>query len=467
MKRLSTTVAFVVALLSASPAWPTTAPAGPPNILLIVIDTLRADRVGAYGNERGLTPFLDSLASRGVVFSNAYAASSWTSPSIASLFTSRYPSQHRVASFKSMLAAEEVTLGERLAAAGYRSAGFTANLRLAKKLGFSQGFDHWRVFFAKKPHVKPRAARVRGAALAWLDSELEKYPARPRLLYLHFMEPHPPLHPPARFKRRFAPQAGEANDGANVDEANEKLTGLRHRELSDEEVELLRSLYDAEVAAIDEELRLIFEELETRGFLRNAVVVVTSDHGTELREHGGFLHGFTMYNETIKVPLFLMAPALQGGRVVQANVSLVDVAPTILELAGLPPEPRHAGRSLASLVGQVEGKAAAQTDVVSQLLEAGRKFDVRKHRACIIRDSKKLAVRPNGTTQLFDLHKDPGEQDPNPPSLSSEAAALKTALDQADREYSSTGSENTEVQPLDEAVKDRLRALGYMLDGTP
>ena len=152
-------------------------PSRPPNVLVIVADTLRADRLGSYGNTRGLTPFLDELATRGVVFANAYAPSSWTSPSVASLFTSRYPSQHRVVSYESVLADSELTVAEELSALGFRSAGVAGNFRLGRDAGYAQGFDSWQalIAFHRQPpplaERKIRAERVIGEALAWLDAE--------------------------------------------------------------------------------------------------------------------------------------------------------------------------------------------------------------------------------------------------------------------------------------------------------
>ena len=160
-----------------------------PNILLVLIDTLRADRLGVYGNERGLTPFLDEIAKSGTVFSHAYAPSSWTCPSIASLFTSRYPSQHGATTPDARLVASEVTLAESLSASGYATAGFVANLRLDERLGFGQGFDHWRVF-KQLPLVRGKV--VQTYSMEWLNPQQTASPDQPIFLYLHLTEPHSP-----------------------------------------------------------------------------------------------------------------------------------------------------------------------------------------------------------------------------------------------------------------------------------
>jgi hypothetical protein len=156
---LAHAAAALIALGLASCEWGRT----PPNVVFVLIDTLRADRLGSYGNERGLTPFLDELAGRGVVFSRAYAPSSWTVPSIASLFTSRHAAQHHVGAYESKLGDDEVTLAEKLAAADYATAGFFANFRLLPKLGYAQGFSSWEAVVSEPgKNAKPRGAMCRG-----------------------------------------------------------------------------------------------------------------------------------------------------------------------------------------------------------------------------------------------------------------------------------------------------------------
>jgi arylsulfatase A-like enzyme len=173
---LSLSLLGCVSLIAGSCSKPTAGRA--PNILLIVVDTLRADRLGVYGNQRGLTPFLDELAQRGTVFLNAYAPSSWTCPSVASLFTSRYASQHRVVSFAAKLSDGEVTLAEQLAAAGYVGGGFTANIRLLHDQGYDQGFGYWRVFLPPSGQ-KERGDRVRREVSAWVENSMKVAWQRP------------------------------------------------------------------------------------------------------------------------------------------------------------------------------------------------------------------------------------------------------------------------------------------------
>jgi arylsulfatase A-like enzyme len=437
----------------------------PPDVIVILVDTLRADRLAAGGQRPGLTPFLDSVAASGVVFSNAYSPTSWTNPAVASLFTSRYPSQHHVVQYDSVLADDEVTLADRLHGAGYRSLGVVGNFRLFERFGFAQGFEVWNSHLGEGLLVgKVSAKRVTQDTFAYYDQFFAPYRhtkwtrrRRPMLMYLHFMEPHAPYDPPLHVRRRVA---GPPPPGVDDAEANAKLVDIkRWFELSPAEVERLRALYDAEVAALDSRLARLFDGLRARGLLDRAIVVVTADHGEEFREHGGLQHGNTLYQESVRIPLFITGPGLPAGRVVTDQVSLLDVAPTVLELLGLPPEPRFEGRSLMSHLGG--GEAA---DVVLQLLPTGQRFDLRTHAAGLVHEGVKLLVPPAGSgrsPELYDLRDDPREarSDP-PPAIAAQEPALAARL--AGREDALAARAGTvERGSLDEAERARLRALGY------
>jgi arylsulfatase A-like enzyme len=431
----------------------------PPNVLIAVVDTLRADRLGAYGNPRGLTPFLDSLAARGTVFANAYSTTSWTCPAVASLMTSRYPTQHRVVSFASQLGDDEVTLAETMRPLRYVSGGFSANFRLLSSLGYAQGFDHWEA------DLKPGAAELSGTelggqALAWLDRSWNAAAGRPALLYLQYLEPHAPYAPPDPYRSRFRDPGTDAGDDADL---NAKLVSMRWHELTKADVQRLESLYDGEVATVDEQLRQLFAELERRHFLDRAIVVVTADHGEEFWEHGGLTHGITLYNECVHVPLIVVAPGQRAGQHVTENVSLVDIAPTLVDLLGLPAEPHFEGRSLAPLLrdGAPASSGGVAPPVILQLEPTGYGLDTREHAAGIVQDSSKLLLRRSGHTEAYDLHADPGEQNANPASLAGAADALARTLETTQTDLARRASSGEHRAPLDEATREKLRALGY------
>jgi arylsulfatase A-like enzyme len=432
-------------------------PERPPNVLLVVVDTLRADRVGFAGSRRGLTPFLDRLAATGTVFERAYATTSWTLPSVASLFTSRYALQHGVVRFRSPLAEAERTLAEALAARGFAGAGLSANFLIAEGLGFGQGFDHWQVLvgdLSPAGHPYAGAGELREAALAWLDGP-SRPPGAPAFLYLHFMEPHSPYAPPEPFRSRFLPPGA---DPEQVRLAEERIRALRVDAISAEQAEILAALYDAEVAALDRELETVFAELAARGFLDRAVVVVTADHGEEFREHGGLVHGRSLFEEVVRVPLLVVAPDRPGGRVVQEPVSLVDVAPTLLALLGLPPEPGFEGRSLVPLIdGETREPAPVLLELAANVDAAA---DLRVHALGIVRGDLKLVLDPAHGGALFDLRGDPGERSPADPAGSAAAVALRDELEAARGRLLRRGA--GAAVPLGEELLRQLRALGYL-----
>ncbi len=435
--------------------------ARPPNVLLIVIDTLRADRLGAYGNPRGLTPFLDTLAARGTVFTNAYAPSSWTCPSVASLLTSRLPTQHHVVSFAARLSDEEVTFAERLAPLDYAAGGFSANFRLVESLGYAQGFAHWEAPMQTGSDLS--GPQLRQLALRWLDGAWRSDADHPALLYLQYMEPHAPYDPPAPFRERFAPAATAERIAA----INEAVVKLRWFTLTDADSDLLTALYDAEVATIDDELRQLFADLEARRFLDDAVVIITADHGEEFWEHGNLTHGISLYGESVRVPLLILGPGVAAGRRVDANVSLIDVAPTLLALLGQSREPRFEGRSLAPLLrASTSDTPAAPADgadrVLLQLEATGDGLDTREHTAGLVDGSYKLLERRNGSTETYDLASDPAERHAAAgEALRDETTRLRAVLAAQQATLRERAGRAPERATLDAATREKLRALGY------
>jgi arylsulfatase A-like enzyme len=253
------------------------------------------------------------------------------------------------------------------------------------------------------------------------------------------------------------------------------LLSINFNLMTPADMELLEALYDGEVASVDSELRSLFGELEREGILDHAVVVVTADHGEEFKEHGRYSHGYALFEESVRVPLILIGPGIEKGRVVERNVSLLDLAPTLLELAGLPPEPVFEGRSLvpparrASLLSRFFSTDEGARDVILELPPTGSKWDLRAHARGIVRASTKLLIAVSGprkkaeSTQIYDLASDPGEVDPNPGVLDGELPALLAALRERTQELATRAAGSAEKGVIDEATKEKLRALGYQL----
>jgi arylsulfatase A-like enzyme len=447
-----------------------------PNIVVVVIDTLRADRVGAYGNRRGLTPFLDSLAARGAVFEHAYAQSGWTNPSVASLLTSRFQSQHGFIAFDSVLADEEVTLPEVLKAHGYRTAAFSGNGLIPARAGFAQGYDVYKTHWVRRvtgPDGQPRWRSERDdvlndEAFAWIDAERAREPAAPLFLYLQYMAPHTPYDPPADvLARRFA-----GAPAPDLDAVHKLYFQGVTEPLTADELKLVTDVYDAAVEGGDACLRELFAGLAKRGFLDHAVVVVTADHGEEFKDHGFMGHGGTLYEEIIHVPLVVLAGSSAHVDVGDV-VSLIDVAPTLLDFAGVPAPASFEGRSLRPLLARAApGVAGAVRRLVtraeprpaySELIVPEKKIASRlvPHERAVVLGRTKAIVGFHGERELYDLDADPAEKASREHLDAATDARLEVALAAA-RARAAHGPTSRAVAAPDADDEERLRALGYV-----
>ena len=435
----------------------------PPNIIVIVGDTLRADRLGSYGNPRGLTPFLDSIAERAMVFRSAQAPSSWTNPSVASLFTSRYPTQHGVITFESVLADDEITLAEELRQAGYTTGFFSPNGVLREDWGYGQGFTEFSEFAIPESPGQPnhlwipyRADYTNRHVLSWLDSLAAAGGRRPPVfLYIQYMEPHSPYAPPQAALHRMIgerkpPDLAEVNLFAFMG----NVVPIEDRVLRD-----LQDVYDAEVLSLDTELRRLFKALEARGLLENAIVVVTSDHGEEFKEHGLIGHEKTLYGEVLHVPLLISLPGSVRRTDVTEVVSLVDLAPTLLGLIGRPAPASFEGRSLLPLStgAAPPGGRAAYSELPIPETGAGKRLS--PHVSSVVVGTHKLIAGQHGEMEYYDLAADPGEHNPNALS-EAERAALRETLAEIQQRAAGRAARR-EIKPVDDATREQIRALGY------
>jgi arylsulfatase A-like enzyme len=464
---LCATVALV-----ATAAW--SADVRRPDVVLVVVDTLRADRLGAWGNRRGLTPFLDELAGRAHVFTRAYAQAPWTNPSVASLFTSRYQSQHGITEFLSVLAADEQTLAEALGEAGWATGGFSANGLLSRRAGFDQGFDAYRSFLqlggAEDRLLRPakRADEITAEGMRWLDEVRASRPDVPVFLYLHYMEPHTPYAPPPALLERVRGPGAPLDLGAlNRAVVLANLTAPAPAVLRD-----IQDAYDAEVLAIDEGLRALAAALDARGLLETSLLVVTADHGEEFQEHGGMGHGRTLYDEVLHVPLVIRTPGQGRGVVVDRLVSSVDVAPTILEVAGVPPRPTFEGVSLARDL-TARGTPSSLRRWLARLFDdrpAPVVFSERRpqqagavrgptHEDAVVSGWGKVIRSSDGSRAFYALDVDPGERRPDRVD-EGEREHLDDRL-RAMRARAERNRTPAETHAIDERTRGMLRALGY------
>jgi arylsulfatase A-like enzyme len=332
-------------------------PAG--RFVLISLDTLRADHLGAYGYGRPTSPFLDALAGRATLFENAVVALPGTLPSHMSMFTGLYPPEHGVYPEKSLASAIR-TLPEVLHGEGFRTGGHTEGGYVAGRYGFSRGFDEWSdespMVEGPKGLVKSRDAVKRTFRLG-LEFLRRARRRDAFFLFLHTYSIHDPYDPPEEYRARY--WSGPPPDGAFPPSgADLAAYNLGQRDLVPRAVEYYRALYDAQIRYTDDVLRDFFEGLAGLGLKDSVTVVLTSDHGEEFLEHGKLVHE-QVYPECLHVPLVVLRPGQRAGRRVSALVRTIDLAPTLFELAGIPPArwPPVSGRSLVPLLRGETGPA--------------------------------------------------------------------------------------------------------------
>jgi choline-sulfatase len=413
---LPAALAFAVLAAGCSPGRRAPA-ADAPSVLLISVDTLRSDRVGAYGARYGATPVLDALAAQGLRCEKAISPVPITLPAHATLFTGLYPPRHGVRHngiFR--LAPERITLAERFRDAGYATAAVVGAVVLEKRYGLDQGFDRYDDRFAGEQanatgYLERPAAEVTAAALRWLAEE-----KGPFFLFAHYYDPHAAYHPPAPFAERFA--------GAP---------------------------YEGEIASVDAAIGALLDGLRASGRLARTIVVVTADHGESLGEHGERTHSYGLYDATLSVPLVFAGPGVPEGRTLPGVVSLASVAPTVLALAGLPPLPETDGEDLRlRLAAPAEGSAYAET-LATQLDHGWAPLHA-------LRTPLVHYVRAP-RAELYDVKADPRERENR---LASAPAAQVAALEGGIDAVLALALPLRRASVDDATLRD-LRALGYAL----
>jgi arylsulfatase A-like enzyme len=344
------------------------APAGAPNVLVIVIDTLRSDHLSAYGYSRPTSPNLDRLAQEGVLFENAFATSSWTVPSHASLLTGRYPHEHGAETGRQPLDGRYPTLAEALRDRGYRTAAFSANtLFFTRRLGFGRGFLHFEDYFQSVADMaartiagrkfnryvrsrlgwtdlpaRRRAADINRNTIRWIDRDRN----RPFFAFLNYFDPHAPYLPPDPYLTKFSTTQNLREVLATIGFSE---FDLKPR-LSPSALQAQIDGYDGAIAYVDDYLGQLLSELRERRLTDNTLVVITSDHGEALGEHGLLGHRKSLYRSELQVPLLVWWPSrIPGGVRTNVPVSIAAIPATIAILTGGDSRPTFPGRSLTEL----------------------------------------------------------------------------------------------------------------------
>ncbi len=326
----------------------------PRQLLLITVDTLRVDRLGAYGGRFELTPNLDALASESVLFERAYAPVPLTLPSIAALLTGRYPESIGVRSNSSLRDPAVATLASVLRAQGFRTGALVSNYVLRREAGLHRGFDHYDDAFseseASRDAPERTAAHTTNAALRMFDA-LEGEGEQPIFLWVHYQDPHGPYTPPRGFRRAYLEAERAAPDGRRLLPRGRGEHGFgsipRYQFLAGQrEVAFYRAGYDGEVRYMDAEVGRLLAELRAQGALRDTVVVFTADHGEALGENDcWFAHGEYLSDALVRVPLLIRVPGRPPARRLDP-ASLLDLMPTLAALLGVEPPEAARGRDL-------------------------------------------------------------------------------------------------------------------------
>lgn len=441
-----------LALTHGAPAATPAPPRRPWNVVVYVIDTLRADHLGCYGSPLGATPRLDALAGSAVRFAHAVSQSSWTLPSIASILTGRVAQAHGATGPAHALRADVPTLPELLAAAGWETAAFVTNYLGSDAFGLGRGFDVFRFYRergATRPKVYLRSDALHRRIVRWLD----RGPRRPFLLWVHATDPHFPYLPPRRHTRWSAGAAPARRELESLVDVLRPLHngneawGTRPAPVTPETVGLLRDLYAGEVRAADHWFGRLLDALAARALLDDTLVIVTSDHGEEFLEHGGIAHGQTLHREVLDVPLLVRLPGgVGGGTVVEGLARHVDLVPTVLALVGVPAPAALDGVPLL-------GPDAATPDEAHAAVQLGR-FD---QDAVVASDWKAIRNRRTARLRLFDTATDPGEQVDLAPRGGLRLRYATRRLD----ELATTPQRGPRVGG---DRLERLRALGYVAE---
>lgn len=421
-------ICLVPAACSPTPSGPQSeAQPGLRNLLLISVDTLRADRLGCYGYERPSSPEIDRLAAAGVQFDSAQSSSSWTLPGIASILTGLNTSAHGCWNDDSSLAPGFETLTEQLRAQDFRTAAVVSHVFLGRRFGFAQGFEDYDeelVLDRRQSHLSISSPEVTRRAAAFLEESADS--SQRFFLWAHYFDPH---------HRYQAHSEYAANFGA----------------------ERASDLYDGEVAFTSRAIGQLLDRLDELGLSASTAVIFVSDHGEEFGEHGGQMHRRTLFREVLRVPLLIRAPGWSARRV-QSVVSVIDIFPTALELLSLPPLAGVEGRSLVPLMS---GEDARREPALAELRTSAGRLE-----ALVAGDYKLIANRSTGQLALYDRSKDLSEQLDLAESLPDLVQALDSELRQLVRQSMQTAEHVDPAAPLELDDVDRagLSDLGYLQD---
>jgi arylsulfatase A-like enzyme len=451
-----------------------------PNVILITLDTTRADHLGCYGHNVPTSPFLDSLARNGFRFENAYTNSTWTLPAHASLFTGLMPRVHGAGYGNFVLSDKVRTLAEILTEKGYATAAFTGGPFLASGFNLDQGFAYYNEHVDSHSKLQQLVlfrllAKPLGGRSLWgsdgqrkaeeINAEVFPYlywlrDRRPFFLFINYFDPHEPYDPPQKVRQLLNIRTHITGHIRNY--PLNKQNGLAcHKDgtpLTPEEFQGLKTLYDGEIRYLDDRLSELWQQFRKCRLLDNTMVIILSDHGETIGEHGFLDHGHNLYQEQVRIPLIIQLPNRKPATV-KENAQIIDLFPTVLEYAGIGDPGKIQGHSLMPLLN---GTAAASGPVHAELdIDPHPRFKAfRRAQEMILHDTDKYIASSDRDNMLFDLQSDPSESTNILSTRPEQATALREALELYFRGLAKI--EGGPGRTIDNETREKLKALGYV-----
>jgi len=425
-----------------------------PNIIFLVIETLRADHLQGYGYARLTMPNLEWVAQEGTTFERASTVATWTLPSVASILTGLPPSAHGIRSYEDQLPDAAVTLAERLREVGYHTAFLGVNSLFEADRKIEQGFDHYY------GTDEISGEELNDHLFAWLKD----YPRdKPVFLYVHYFDPHCRFTPPSEYREMYWPPGKQATHRKMSLKQFQQMHECFQLHYGPTEpvldVDYYLSEYDAELRHVDHVMGLFLERLKTSGLYDSSLLFILSDHGEEFYDHGGYGHGKVLYEHQSHIPLIVRLPGgKRPGQRVSSRVSTLDLYPTALGAVGLKPRKQLPGQDLSPLLQGLEEGSTPDRSIFAETDYEG------KQRA-LWQGEWKLLVSPDGTRPngLFNLSTDPGELTDLSDAHPEVSRRLFQALEKQQQEALRLGEDLPGTrQELTEGTLEQLRSLGYV-----
>ncbi len=442
------------------------------HIILITIDTLRTDVLSSYGSEDVKTPNIDNLASDGTRFVNAFSSAPWTLPSFASIMTGLPPAIHHTVRGDSKLPDNFKTVAEHMRDSGYYTEAIVSNFFLHPEYNMNQGFLDYNYYPKRQILIESFGARLiksvspdkfsenistlglTDLAADWIKANRD----RDFFLWVHYYDPHLPYEPPLEYISQDAPS------GSRIGNDFQTAGDIRGGKFipTAEEREKIRELYNAEVRYVDDNIGRLLDTIKDLDLYNDSLIILTSDHGEEFWDHGGFEHGHSLYNELIHVPLIIKAPGARVNETIDTRVGTQSLMPTILDMTGISYDKDRV--TISSLAPLLENRPA---DYVEQPLVSTSVLYYEDKVGVIFDDDKYIHSMVTNRDELYNLKRDPGEQSPLPISSNTDkidqANNILKGQEQKTIELSKQlGITGGEKVKLDEEKKQKLRALDYI-----